>query len=1135
MAPKKNNITTLCIRCPDLESAEACPAGQKKKTVNDCSAVSSDLWPGFLTDNDVDLASLSLLEDFDKSKKLLKDTKSEHDDAKTVPIMENGRDKPKQFDLICQIRGSKLVNKMPVTKTMLEGAYQRIAAAIPSELQGAEQSQGASSGSPNAEAVQDIVPDFSGGAAGILASADVQHQTTSESSHRSQHKPYEQPKPQIFDSIALGAKIKPHFLPVPSSQAHPKTTNDGSLCYPTRPDFNSKPDAYQVLTNHFVVTLPKGECLYEYSITTDITTPISKPKMRMLILDMIESDSLLWSNKESIATDGKSKIVSSIPLYSSNHQIRVNNYQTGQIQGPPATAIMTLTPGKVHSCDGLREFVIGKNPTYENRGACDALNILLSKSLIDSNNEQIFQMGNNKIFYRPAWHGVEVNAVGESAGLIAVRGYFSSVRPTMGAVLLNVNKVTSAFFKAQPLTEYLDKFEVNGGFDLPQAMEHLKSLRVRIMFSRHIPDSNGDPSIDDERRRVKTIAGFGKIPKLQSISPPTDYGSNVWDHMSKKYGKHLEIDPIAEKYPTINVGSYDDESKKQYYLATQLSVVADQPYRGVLHGRVTEEMIKLARKTPAENMRAILNDGIPALGLDRGKLSSLGLSIGLNPVSVPARHIMSPGLRYGTQPIKFNGASWKPDSKAKFGRSQSFAGPLNKARPKVQFFRPSNGVLVGHLASWYVRNFIGMHAEVGLQPVELLNPKLEYYDIDDWSENGLEQLLRNFQSKGMHIAIIIFPRDDATHRSMYRTFRVVADLKLDLHTICFSEERMHKSLSRFRPFEWSSVNQPPEGALIDYIRNVCMKLNLRGGNHNHLLQPTYLEAIEKAGGLCQTLILGADVTHPTAGKHRNAPSIAAVVGSIDANFAVFPGSVRLNPSKQEWIEDMQMMVKERLTEWSSKNGGRLPARILYYRDGVGDSYYPNILDHEHKAIKLACSKALVAAEKKENDIPVTTVIVTKRHHVRFFPLSDAAANHKLKDNCAPGTMVETGITHPHFFDFYLQSQHITVGAAKPAHYFVLANEMNLKPKQLQDLTYHLCFIYGRSLNTVSYVPPAYYADRLCERARLYLQHALGDGSGITEESTEADMMSAAERVFRPDPTTSQIPWGGLHQGTMFWM
>jgi hypothetical protein len=98
----------------------------------------------------------------------------------------------------------------------------------------------------------------------------------------------------------------------------------------------------------------------------------------------------------------------------------------------------------------------------------------------------------------------------------------------------------------------------------------------------------------------------------------------------------------------------------------------------------------------------------------------------------------------------------------------------------------------------------------------------------------------------------------------------------------------------------------------------------------------------------------------------------------------------------------------------------------------------------------------------------------------FYPNSD-----KQNENCLAGTCVDSGVTHPAYFDFYLQSHLPVQGTARPTYYFVIRNDIAFSADQLQTLTNNLCYTHVRCTLPVGYAPPAYYADQLCERARLY--------------------------------------------------
>jgi eukaryotic translation initiation factor 2C len=92
--------------------------------------------------------------------------------------------------------------------------------------------------------------------------------------------------------------------------------------------------------------------------------------------------------------------------------------------------------------------------------------------------------------------------------------------------------------------------------------------------------------------------------------------------------------------------------------------------------------------------------------------------------------------------------------------------------------------------------------------------------------------------------------------------------------------------------------------------------------------------------IASTNMYASDVTHAGTGSLIGTPSIAAIVGSVTTNGGKFLGSMRVQERNTacEIIEDVEVMVFERLKDWYENNGRTLPKHILYYRDGVSDRY-----------------------------------------------------------------------------------------------------------------------------------------------------------------------------------------------------
>jgi eukaryotic translation initiation factor 2C len=146
------------------------------------------------------------------------------------------------------------------------------------------------------------------------------------------------------------------------------------------------------------------------------------------------------------------------------------------------------------------------------------------------------------------------------------------------------------------------------------------------------------------------------------------------------------------------------------------------------------------------------------------------------------------------------------------------------------------------------------------------------------------------------------------------------------------------------------------------------------------------------------MIFGADVTHAADGKGN---SIAAVVATMDSRFIDYRCAIRMHEGRKEIIEDLHGMATELMKQFQEGSGGRLPARIIFYRDGVSDGEKGTVVKHEVRALKKAC-------EDLGGNAAITFMCVTKRHHVRFFPSENNTGVDK-NGNLLAGTVVDTGI------------------------------------------------------------------------------------------------------------------------------
>ncbi|KAI4623448.1 hypothetical protein J4E80_003258 [Alternaria sp. BMP 0032] len=400
--------------------------------------------------------------------------------------------------------------------------------------------------------------------------------------------------------------------------------------------------------------------------------------------------------------------------------------------------------------------------------------------------------------------------------------------------------------------------------------------------------------------------------------------------------------------------------------------------------------------------------------------------------------------------------------------------------------------------------------------------------LQDLEIRDLEAALQTTKDNAYDLVILMLPKPNV---GIYSRFKTLAERASGLQSVVV--------VSKF--------SAPDKNYLLaECITNIMMKINLKLGGFTHSV-----EDVQSCLSQQDVMVLGADVVHAGPSAFDGCPSIASIVGSVDYSAGRCLGSARLQRiekeakddkgnakleqiTDREIIQEVEAMVTERLEDWIRHSEKKTPPKnILYYRDGVSATQYEQVKLKELQAIRDAYSK-LANKFGTTSEVGLTAVVVTKRHHTRFYPMS-----HKLPDpsrgekkptypdrdafgnyNTKPGLFVDQLVTSPYYQDFFLQSHSAIKGTAKPTHYFILeAGIEGLDLEKLRDLTHAICFSYVRGTVGVSYASPTYYADRLCERSRTYMRRYFVKTEDVTGPSNlEAALTQEKHRLER-DYTT----------------
>ncbi|KAM7416297.1 hypothetical protein PAMA_018390 [Pampus argenteus] len=214
--------------------------------------------------------------------------------------------------------------------------------------------------------------------------------------------------------------------------------------------------------------------------------------------------------------------------------------------------------------------------------------------------------------------------------------------------------------------------------------------------------------------------------------------------------------------------------------------------------------------------------------------------------------------------------------------------------------------------------------------------------------------------------------------------------------------------------------------------------------------------------LKQLMIVGIDCYHE-AGKR----SVGALVASLNQGMSRWFSKCVLQHKGQEIMDGLKMALSAALRDYLKFNNC-LPSRIIVYRDGVGDGQLHSVVNYE-------VSQIIDSIKSIGHDYmpKLSVVVVKKRISSRFFTY----VNGKVS-NPPPGTIIDSEVTRPEWYDFYIVSQAVRTGSVSPTHYNVVYDTSGLKPDHMQRLTYKMCHMYYNWQGIIRVPAPCQYAHKL---------------------------------------------------------
>ncbi|XP_076457163.1 protein argonaute-2-like isoform X5 [Babylonia areolata] len=662
-------------------------------------------------------------------------------------------------------------------------------------------------------------------------------------------------------------------------------------------------------------------------------------------------------------------------------------------------------------------------------------------------------------------------------------GFHQSVRPSQWKMMLNIDVSATAFYKAQPVIEFMCEV-----LDMQDVQEQKRPLTdsQRVKFTKEIKGRWGlkveITHCGNMRRKYRVCNVTRRPAQTQSFPLQLDSGQTIECTVARYFYERYKMRLQYPHLPCLQVGQ---EQKHTYLPLEVCNVVGGQRCIKKLTDMQTSTMIKATARSAPDREKEINNLVSKADFNNDPYLRTFDIHVDTQMTEVKGRVLPVPRLQYGGR----TKAQAVPNQGVWDMRGKQFYYGIEIRVWAIACFAPQRNVREDALRN-FTQNLQRISNDAGM-PIMGQPCFCKYATGPDQVEPMFRYLKNTYQ--GLQLIVVVLPGKTPVYAEVKR----VGDIMFGLATQCVQSKNVNKTTPQT-------------------LSNLCLKINVKLGGVNSILLPSIRPAVFRE----PVIFLGADVTHPPAGDSSK-PSIAAVVGSMDAHPSRYAAAVRVQEHRQEVIYELATMVRELLIQFYRSTRFK-PTRIIFYRDGVSEGQfhatYVQVLSHELRAIREACTKLEVDYRPG-----ITFIVVQKRHHTRLF-CSDRKDQTGRSGNIPAGTTVDMGITHPTEFDFYLCSHAGIQGTSRPSHYHVLWDDNRFSADELQILTYQLCHTYVRCTRSVSIPAPAYYAHLVAFRARYHLvekEHDSGEGSRHSDNSEDRNPAVMA-RAVTAHPDTIKV-------------
>ncbi|PSS05393.1 hypothetical protein PHLCEN_2v3882 [Hermanssonia centrifuga] len=434
------------------------------------------------------------------------------------------------------------------------------------------------------------------------------------------------------------------------------------------------------------------------------------------------------------------------------------------------------------------------------------------------------------------------------SGLVLWRGYFQSVRPAVGKMLINIDISTGTMYKPGPLIDICLEFFEKQGQPLVLAPARGLPERERARLSRFLSgvrietlNANGKPS--GTPRTIKKLSSAGA--NQMSFTMREGGTLTVAQYFQRTHNRALRFPDLL----CVEVGN------GALIPLEMCKITEGQIMRKQVPPEKTKAVLDFATKRPPERLASI-KAGLGVLQYGQSEyVRQFGLQVdeANGPLSISARVLIPPTLKYGPTSRQANivprDGAWNMIDK-RFYQGTTIERWAIVIYERTNRFRENDATEV-------IAGLIEACKNVGIE-VREQNPIYRYQNAqgrvaDQLRAVGSECAAKN-GGKFPNLLVIILP-DNATD-----------------------------------------------------IYQAIKQINVKLGGINTIPDPRSVQILTDPHN--PTMVMGADVIHPAAGSVGR-PSFTAVVANVDSDTAKYIADCRVQTSRQEMIEDLESMAEIR--------------------------------------------------------------------------------------------------------------------------------------------------------------------------------------------------------------------------------